>query len=233
MNLPPAMTPDPMPLREALRGLRHMLRLGGQTLRETVTVETLPRPASDFAGAVLREVDALAREADDMASRLAAKVLGGAAPAHASLSGLAARPDAEAAFAAAVYAALKAALRRLKAGEAIFVSEAAARAAFAAAAPGATGPEAAAGLTLALIEARVMRGAPPDGPRVAAADLPLVAAFAVMLWLQSERAESEDEAALDAAVDLAVALAPDLSAAIAQRDAARLAALYAEFASHV
>ena len=31
--------PDPMPLREALRGLRFMLRRGGETLAETITMD--------------------------------------------------------------------------------------------------------------------------------------------------------------------------------------------------
>jgi hypothetical protein len=54
-----------------------------------------------------------------------------------------------------------------------------------------------------------------------------------MLWLQSQRPEAEDEAALDAATDLAVALAADITTACTARDPAALAALYAEFASHV
>ena len=49
--------PDAMPLREALRGLRHVLRKGGETLKETMTVDTLPPPAARLAGAVLREVE--------------------------------------------------------------------------------------------------------------------------------------------------------------------------------
>ena len=44
-----------MPLREALRGLRFLLRRGGETIVDTLNVETLPKPASDLAGAVLRE----------------------------------------------------------------------------------------------------------------------------------------------------------------------------------
>jgi hypothetical protein len=60
-----------------------------------------------------------------------------------------------------------------------------------------------------------------------------VALFAVMLWLQSQRPEAEDEAALDAATDLSVALASDVSTACTHGNHQNLAALYIEFASHV
>ena len=54
-----------------------------------------------------------------------------------------------------------------------------------------------------------------------------------MLWLQSNRNEAEDEAALFSATDLAVALSSEADAAFRAHDRKRLEALYAEFASHV
>ena len=88
--------------------------------------------------------------------------------------------------------------------------------------------------TLALIAgAAALAATAEEAARVPGAALGPVALFAVMLWLQSERSEDENEAALLAATDLAVALAADVAKACADRDAAKLEALYAEFASRV
>ena len=83
-----------MPLREALRGLRFLLRRGGETLADTMSVETLPKPAADLAGAVLREVGGLARNVDEVASGLAKTILGGHAPQSATLDVLSNTQDA-------------------------------------------------------------------------------------------------------------------------------------------
>jgi len=222
-----------MPLREALRGLRHVLRRGGETLRDTMPVEALPKPAADLAGGVLREVTSLARGMDEVASGLAKTVLGqaGSLPVHDSAGGPAGGPEADARFAAAAYAALRAVLRHLGAPGA-FVSEAGARRAHGE--HRAAGSASAADLTLRLIAARVIRDATAaEAARVPGAALEPVAVFALMLWLQADRPEDEGEAALDAAADLAVALAGDVAAAAAAQDAARLGALYAEFSAHV
>lgn len=223
--------PDPMPLREALRGLRHVLRRGGETFRDTMPMEVLPKPAADLAGAVLREMAGLARGMDDVASGLAKSVLGSAGAARPAIGDPASGPEADARFAAAAYAALRAVLRHLGA-PGVFVSETGARRTHAE--HRAAGATSAADLTLRLIGARVIRDATAaEAARVPGAALEPVAVFALMLWLQAERPEEEGEAALDAAADLAVALAGDVAAAAAAQDAARLAALYAEFAAHV
>ncbi len=232
MTILPPFPPDPMPLREALRGLRHVMRRGGESLRDTVPVGSLPEPAQAIAGAVLREVGQIARSVDLVASGLAKRVLGGTAPAAPPLGDGA---GGEAAFAAAAYAALRAALRRIGAAE-TFISEVAARSAYRALGS-AGGREAArlgADLTLCLIAARVVReaDAAPDarlpGPAIAP-----VAVFAVVLWMLADRAEHDGEAALDAAIDLSIAIAADIRAAAQAGDAARLTALFAEFADHV
>lgn len=226
MTSPLPLRPDPMPLREALRGLRFLLRRGGETLAETVTLEGLPKPAADLAGAVLREVGGIARNVDEVASGLAKTVLGGDAPQSVTLEDLGGAEDAAARFAAATYVALRSVLRRLGA-PGVFISEAAAHHAYA---PGAD----AATLTVNLLEARVLRGTTAqEAARVPGSALEPVAIFAVLLWLQSTRAEDENEAALDAATDLAVALATDVAKASAARDTARIAALYARYVSHV
>ncbi len=225
-HLPPH--PDPMPLREALRGLRFMLRRGGETLVETMAMEALPKPAADLAGAVLREVGGIARGVEEIASGLARSVLGGHESQSLMLDDLHAERGADAQFGAAVYVALRSVLRRLGA-PGVFVSEAAARRAY-----GVGQSSDAATLTIRLLDARVMRGATAhEAARVPGSALESVAIFAVLLWLQSTRSDDENEDALDAATDLAVALAAEVDKALAARDLARIEALYSRYVSHV
>ena len=223
--------PDAMPLRDALRGLRHAVRRGGETLLDVMPVDQLPRPAAELAGRVLREVGDFAKGVNEVASGIARFALG----ANESPHGLPAQPlklrdGAEDAFAQGVYAALRLVLRRLNAPS-VYISETAARLAYL----GLTddqrrGSDAAvaAALSLALAQTKVMRGASAQD-----AALEHTAIFAVMLWMQSNRSEADDEAALGSATGLAVAVATETDAAFVAQDSSRLAALYAEFAAHV
>jgi hypothetical protein len=233
---PLSIRPDPMPLREALRGLRFMLRRGGETIVETLALETLPRPVSTFAGAVLREVGDLARNVDEVASGFAKTVLGGQNAQNLTLQDLSVAGRSESKLAAAVYVALSTVLGRLGAPD-VFVSEAAARIVVAKTlAHGGTGPATvtAAMLTLDLLDARVIRGTTAQQTaQVQGAALEPVAIFAVILWLQSTRSDNENAEALDAAADLAVVLAQDVTKACALRDEGKLEALFVKFASHV
>lgn len=225
MSSHPPIRPDPMPLREALRGLRFLLQRGGETLVDTLVIDGLPKPAAGVVGAVLREVGDFARNVDDFASGLAKSVLGGDDASSLTLKDMEAGEDARATFGAAVYVALRSVLRRLGA-PGVFVSEAAARRAYDRAD--------AAALTVNLLDARVVRGTTAqEAARVPGAALEPVAIFAVMLWLQSTRSEDENEAALDAATDLSVALAAEVDRASTARDTARIADLYARYVAHV
>lgn len=232
----PNLRPDVMPLRDALRGLRHAVRRGGETLLEAMPLDALPRPAAELAGVVLREVGEIAKGVNDVASGLARIALGAGDKQPESLQKLTALQGAEDGFAQGIYAALRSVLRRLNAPSA-YVSETAARAAFLSLSPAqrqGNEAEIAASLSLALAEAKVLRGASAeDAAHVPGSSLQTTAIFAVMLWLQSNRGEAEDEAALTSATDLAVALAAEAEAAFRLRDGKALAALYAEFASHV
>jgi hypothetical protein len=220
--------PDPMPLREALRGLRFMLRRGGETLAETVAIDSFPKPAAELADVIIREVGGFARNVDELASDLAKRALGGHASQAVALDHFGAEDTANAQFAAAVYVALRSVLRRLGA-PGVFVSEAAARQAW-----DVSSKIDAASLTVNLLNARVVRGATAkDAALVPGSALEPVVIFAVLLWLQSSRSDEENEAALDAATDLAVALAPDVAKACAARDVARIEALYASYVAHV
>ena len=228
--------PDAMPMRDALRGLRHAVRRGGETLLDVMPVGSLPRPAADLAGAVLHEVGAFAKGVNDVASGLARLALGGSATSQGSLQDLTLHQGAEDGFAQGIYAALRAVLRHLNAPSA-YISETAARAAYLALMPEQRlGSDAsmAAALSLALSEAKVLRGlSAADVALVTGQSLDHIAIFAVMLWLQSDRSEAEDDKALEAATDLAVALAVEADAAFTARDNTALATLYDEFASHV
>lgn len=226
--------PDAMPLREALRGMRHMLRKGGETLIDTIPVSGLPVPG--LAGAVLREVEALAKGVDQMTSGMAKLMLGAAEQRGPSLPGIARLDAPDAAFAAACYAALRDVLRHLGVAG-VFLSEAAIRQAYRAVMAehrDAAEAEVAARLTLVLLAGQVMRGVTAaEAAHVPGAGLDQVAIFAVMLWLQTDRPEGEDASALEAATDMAVALSADIAHACTTRTPAALEALYREFGPRV
>jgi hypothetical protein len=226
--------PDAMPLREALRGMRHMLRKGGETLLDTIPLAELPVPG--LAGAVLQQVEAMARNVDQVTSGMAKMVLGASAQRGPSLPGIADQDAPDAAFASACYAALRAVLRHLEV-DGVFISEAAIRLAYRqtkATAPPDAEPVIAARLALALLAANVMKGVTlADARRVQGAGLDQVAVFAVMLWLQTDRPEGEDTVALEAATDMTLALAPDIARACDAGDTVKLGALFAEFAPRV
>ncbi|MFN3844629.1 MAG: hypothetical protein ACK4RZ_02265 [Paracoccaceae bacterium] len=217
-----------MPLRKALRGLRFLLRRGGETLVDTLVIEALPKPAATLVSKALRDVGELAQGAEKIASGFAKAVLGGHEEGPVILDDLGGDLHADAQFAAWVYAALRSVLLRLGV-PGVFVSEAAARSAYRLA------PTVdAATLTLNLLDARVVRGTSAHEVAVVPGSaLEAVAIFAVMLWLQSTRSEDESEDALDAAADLAIAIAPEVDAACVARDHNRIATLYGRYVAHV
>lgn len=229
--------PDPMPLREVLRGLRHTLRRSRRALRETVSADALPGPAVLIAGPVLDGLDSLAGSMDAAGTDLAKRLLGGEAHRVPPFEALLADPRHEEAFAEATYAALRGALRRMGDGDA-FVSEAAARRAYAAVVragrPAGDPARAAADLALALVAGEVVRDV-ATGPdlRVPLGRILPVAAVAAVLWLLADRGGADADGALDAATDLAVALSDEIAPSVATGDRTRLARLLGEFASHV
>ncbi len=224
-----------MPLREALRGLRHVLRKGGQTFADTVSTDGMPKPAATLANAVLREAGGILRSLDTVTSGFAKSVLGGDSTGAVHLADLSQSKGADARFAQAVYVALRSVLGQLGAPD-VFISEAAARSVYLQTARRAEDNPAllAANLTLDLLSARVLRGTTAhQAARIPAAAIEPVAVFAVMLWLQSHRSDTENAAALDAASDLAIAIAEDIARACADRNADRIAELYEKYAPHV
>lgn len=233
----PKPLPDAMPLRDALRGLRHAVRRGGETLLDAMPVDQLPRPAAELAGVVLREVGEFAKGVNEVASGIARIALGANEnPNELQMQPLRARGGAEDTFAQGVYAALRLVLRRLNAPS-VYISETAARMSYLQLTDDQrSGSDAAvaAELSLALAQAKVMRGASAqDAAHVPGNSLEHTAIFAVMLWMQSNRTEADGEEALASATDLALAVATEAEAAFVAHDSSRLAALYAEFAAHV
>ena len=227
-------SPDAMPLREALRAMRHMLRKGGETLIDTIPVADLPVPG--LAGAVLQRVEALARSVDQVTSGMAKLVLGASEQRGPSLPGIAGQTAPDAAFAAACYAALRAVLQHFGVAG-VFLSEAAIkqsyRAVMADLADDAE-PLLAAKLTLALLNGHVIRGVTAaDAAHVPLGALDQVAIFAVMLWLQTDRPAGEDTAALEAAADMALALSADIARASGSETPVALSTLFKEFAPRV
>jgi hypothetical protein len=229
------MGPDPMPLREALRGLRHVLRKGGQTFADTISTDGMPKPAAALANSALREAKGILHSIDKATSGLAKTVLGGERATALHLSDLPNTPDADVQFSNAVYVALSSVLAQIGAAD-VFISEAAARNAYrnAALREGDADATMAATLTLELLSARVLRGSTArQDVRVPAAWLDAVAVFAVLLWMQSERSDAENLAALAAATDLSIAVAAEVARACEDKTADQIAALYEKYVPHV
>lgn len=230
MPRPGLAPPDTAPLREALRGIRFLLRRGGATVADTLTIDALPDPAAGLARRMIREVEGIARTVDEAASAAAKGVLGGHDSPAEKLDEIVTHSTAAADFGRAIYMALEAVLRRVGVTDA-FISEMAARSAFAAWRrdhPDGGSQDWGADLTLRLLAARVIRGA-----ALGASNVEHVALFAVMLWLQSDRSETENEAVLEAAADISQAKAGEISTAIGSGDRTRITALYRKYIDHV
>lgn len=233
MPLPSLSPPDAAPLREALRGIRFLLRRGGATVADTLTLDTLPDPAAGLAKRMMHEVEGIARSVDQAASAAAKTVLGGQDSPSETLDKLVGHSAAAAEFGRAIYMALDAVLSRIGVADA-FISEMSARSTFATWRqdhPDGEPEDWAAALTLRLLEARVIRGAVPG--EADTRDVEPVALFAVLLWLQSDRSDSENEAVLEAAADIAMAKAPEVAAIVRSGDPGAIAALYRKYVGHV
>lgn len=234
MPRPSLAPPDAAPLREALRGIRFLLRRGGATVADTLTLDALPDPAAGLAKRMIREVEELARSVDEVASTAAKGVLGSHDNPSDKLDEIVGHSTAAAEFGRAIYMALDAVMHRIGVGDA-FVSEMSARSVFAEWRqdhPDGEPQDWAADLTLRLLKARVIRGAVPVG-NCGIGSVEPVALFAVMLWLQSDRSESENEAVLEAAADIALARATEVAATIGRGDQGQIAALYRKYVHHV
>ena len=226
--------PDPLPLREALRGLRHVLRRGGHSLTETLPVETLPEPAAKVAEKLLREAESLARNIDTAASSLAKFVLGDQVNDAMHLNIPAAAKDGASPFATSFYVALQSALPRLGVKDA-FVSEIAAYESYEQSMriDHVDAADLAADLMMRLLENRVLRDLRPAVLRIPASAVEAVAVFAVLLWQQSNWSYSESEEALDAATDIAIAINAEVAQSQGDGGPAHLAALFRKYACHV
>ncbi|MFD1881564.1 hypothetical protein [Paracoccus pacificus] len=246
MTQPGPLPPDPVPLREALRGLRHALRRGGRTVADTVPLSAMPAPAAKLAQALMRRGEEIASGIDTTTSMIARTLLPADrmdAPTLALF--IQGGRDADGSFAAVSYDALSDVLTQIGAGES-FVSEAAAQqvwTAFSADAPlAATGAKSAlakeaARLSVMLLNARVIRDvklAPAtDRQDLTAEAVAPLAIFALMLWLLADHDGRDDAAALKSAVEVSARISADISRAASVGNTARLAQLLGEFAACV
>jgi len=227
-----------MPLREALRAFRHGMRRSRRFLHETVPMEGLPEPAAQIAGNVLQGLDRFAKGLDHATTEVARRFLSDSPHTVPALSDFGKGPESTEIFAEALYSALRSILQRMGDNDA-FISEASLRRVYAESA--AVDPDrwrehpadAAADMTLRLLDAPVLRDVAPEleayrGERVAP-----VAVFAALLWLMADRSEEDADEALASAADLAVVLADEITLAAEISDRQSLSALFAQFAPHV
>lgn len=207
--------PVALSLKDTLRLLRHSVKRGRHMLDDAP--RAVPAPLSTVARGALADFDQLADHVNEVAARLSHRFLdaakAGAEWDELTLAQIETLDAAEIAFAHAAYRALKGALRRLGAENAI-VSELRAAEAFKAALQKGEGDRfvQAAHLVIDLIARGAVRGASePTGTDGAAKAE--VANLALVLWLLAERDDDLDgaEDLLDACCAMARALSPDLA----------------------
>lgn len=227
-------TGEDLPLKDALRTVRFVLHRGRDMARVSRPHRVMPPPFSHLAGAVLREVDHLATQAEGAAASFAHSWTGGSGGLSSEgLERIEQDRRAGMAFSRAAYSGLRVALPLLGAEDALISQNAAKSAHDAARRSGEVDPAAlAAALMREMMHARVIRelAMRHDAP-LDAATARRLALFALMLWLVCERSEGEAEEALRAAVVLSQALADEITAA--GEDPAALSRLLREFSDHV
>lgn len=227
---------DPAPLREMLRGIRFMAKRGGEVLKSRAATDRLPKPAADFANALLDEMMGLGHKVNAQVSVLAKSMIGAEPDSDILLADLSTQEEPAALFAATVYPALKLVTACMSLSS-VFVSEMAARKAFAQTVATSTqslGADMAAALTFAMLDTEVLQGRATSETRILTGEEAIaVAVFAVLLWLQSPRDEADQEMALMSAVDLSQVFARQIVTACKARDAGALAALYLKYVDNV
>lgn len=160
---------DALPLREVLRGLRHIARRGGEAARDlTAAIASADADrniVNRLAVTVISEMEHIAVSLDGAAARAARGALGGLGEVTATLPELHDGCESSRPLAAALYTTLCMALSRLGA-EHLFVSEMAARDAvlrWQRLSGAVADSRLAVGLALALAEQHTVRGNPAHG----------------------------------------------------------------------
>lgn len=228
-HLPPFPPLHPAPLKDMARSLRFVAERGGRTLRDTLPIDALPRPAARLADGALASVLQLSGQAQRHVSDLAHRLLDRDDPPPPLT-----KPDstdAEGRFAAAAHDGLRAALHQLGAEDSLIRETIARRVwseVFAQGPKGSEGTTAAA-LFTALEEAKVIRETVwSEANALPLAEARRIALFAALLAMLADPADFQSR--LHASVDLALALRADIAAA---QDGKSLATLFDEFRDHV
>lgn len=232
--------PDGLPLREVLRGLRHIVRRSGEAARDLTNAiadsEADGSVMNQLASTFIAEMEHLAASVDDAASRAARRALGVSGEVTATLPQVHEQGESCAPLAAALYTTLGMVLERMRA-EHLFVSEMAAREAvvrWQRHSGSVSDSRLAADLALALADQRVIRGSPAHGDiAVQVSQIVPVAITSVVLWFLVARAPNDSEAALASAADVCVALAARIEQAFSAGDAEMLTALLQKYRNNV
>lgn len=227
-----------LPIKDALRMLRHTMRIGRARLGEPPA--PMPGPVDTVARRVLDEVDHVAGQINAVAAGLSHRLLDAEPVARSpTLEEIVGRTDPAVTFAAAAYRGTTRALRLLGACDGL-VSETRAAEAFRAAlretGPGDRYALAAAiahgfGRRHVVINVLALPETAPEG--LSGVEIGRLAVFAVMLWLLADRLpEDEDpDGLLAAACAMARALSDDLARAGWTREA--IGALLRAYADHI
>ncbi|WP_421723162.1 hypothetical protein [Bauldia sp.] len=228
-------------LKDALRAIRFFL-YRGRTFAKRRS-DALSAPIGGVARAIVSEVDDVATRVNSVAGGMSRRFLDAPVAVDSdavTFDDILSIDRAEIAYAQAAYRPLSKAFGYLGA-EAALVSEASAAGAYASVmgtpAEGAGRFDQAAALVDEMLRRRVIRqvlvAADPDDPEaLTAADMPMVAVFALALWLLAERnafIDDDNDTLLFACCDVAVALKDDIRTRLGDRTELRaLIAAYAE-----
>lgn len=227
---------DPVPIREALRGVRFALKRGGESLRASVPGQQDPSTAAKFARSVVDEMMDLGHFVNARASAIANSVIGSHPDLKAMLDDVVLSEDADAVFPATIYAAMKIALDRLQI-KGVFVSEVAAQKAFKAEKAEGLGdsvPKFAARLAFRLHEFKLLKGQPIAlNSRFNQDAILPVCIVGGLLWFQSNRHDDDQMDALHSAIDLALIKADDIGIVFKSGDQEALAVLFSKYAANV
>lgn len=239
MNVP--FQPDPLPLREGLRRLRHIARRSGDTARglaNSAIKADETSIASKIASTLIVEIEKVAEELDRIAVRAARQAFGHDDDLTATLEDLHKSTPSAPFLASTLYTAISLVLKHYG-SDMLFVSELSARETMRRwqAIPGhqkACDAQLAAWLALQLMECNVIRGSLVNTRCVIPAKaLKPTVIYAVMLWLLVARSPEDSEAALISAADLATTFPEKIEHIFAENNEKELIKLLEKYRNNV
>lgn len=233
--------PDPLPLREGLRRLRHIAKRSGDTARGIANGAIKADEtsiASRIASTLIVEIEKIAEELDKIAVRAARQAFGHDEDLTVTLEDLYRSAPSVPFLASTLYTAITLVLKHIG-SDMLFVSELSVREAMRRwqAIPDhqkASDIQLAAWLAHFLMECNVIRGSYIDARCVVPANtVKPVVIYAVMLWLLVARSPEDSESALISASDIATTFAEKIGLVFSENNEKELIKLLEKYRNNV